>query len=106
MATSRYDRFNKVRSNPGDYFRLETFPSISVEELANIPHNVIMWKETDRMDIIAEDHLGSSRYWWVICMMNDLGNPFSYDLLPGTLLKIPHEANAIINIVQRKQESK
>ena len=106
MATSRYDRFAKVRGNSGDYFRLETFPSITVEELANIPHNVVMWKESDRMDALAEDHLGSSSYWWVICMMNNLMNPFSYDLLPGTLLKIPHEANSIINIIQRKRESK
>ena len=33
MPTSRYDRFNRVRGNSGDYFRLETFPSISIEEL-------------------------------------------------------------------------
>ena len=106
MPKSRYDRFNRVRGNSGDYFRLETFPSISIEELANIPHNIIMWKETDNMPALAEDHLGSSKYWWVICMMNNLVSPFSYDLLPGTLLKIPHEANSIINIIQRKQGSK
>ena len=106
MAQSRYENFAQVRRNSKDYRRLETFPSVSAEDLSHVQHNVIMWKETDRMDILAEDHLGSASYWWVICLMNDLVNPFSYKLLPGTLLKIPHEAKTIVNIIQRKKEAK
>ena len=106
MAISRYDKFTKVRSDPTDYYRLETFPSITAQDLANIPHSVIVWKETDRMDALATDILGDASYWWIICLMNDLVNPFSYALLPGTLLKIPHDVDTIISLVQRKLATK
>ena len=106
MATSRYDKFTKVRSDPTDYYRLETFPSITAQDLANIPHNVIVWKETDRMDALAADILGDASYWWVICLMNDLVNPFSYNLLPGTLLKIPNDVGVIFSLIQQKQVGK
>ena len=106
MAISRYDKFTKVRNDPTDYYRLETFPPITAQELANIPHSVIVWKETDRMDALATDILGDASYWWVICLMNDLVNPFSYDLLPGTLLKIPNDVGVIFSLIQQKQVGK
>ena len=106
MAKSRYNNFSKVRSNDGYYYRMETFPSIRSEDLEGIPHSIVMWKDTDRMDAMAETFYGDSRYWWIICLMNDLVNPFSYDLLPGTLIKIPNEAATIVNMVQRKQAGK
>ena len=106
MALSRYDKFSQVRSNSKEPYRLETFPSITHEELSIIPHSVVMWKETDRMDAMAEDLLGDARFWWIICLMNNLVNPFSYNLLPGTLIKVPHEAASVVNLIKRKQESK
>ena len=106
MANSRYNNFSKVRSNNSDYYRLETFPSIKTEDLEEVPHNVVMWKETDRMDAMAETFYGHSTYWWIICLMNNLVNPFSYDLLPGTLIKIPNEASTIVNMIKRKQAGK
>ena len=106
MAVSRYNNFSKVRNNLKDHYTLETFPAISHEDIDNIPHNVVVWKESDRMDALAADLLGSAQYWWIICLMNNLVNPFSYNLLPGTLLKIPHDVNTIINIIQRKLKGK
>ena len=106
MAVSRYDKFSQVRKNPNDYYRLETFPAIQDEDLYSVPHNIVMWKETDRMDAMAEELLGDARYWWVICLMNNLVNPFSYTLIPGTLLKIPYDAASVINIINRKQGAK
>ena len=106
MAISRYKNFSRVRSSQIDYFRLETFPPISAADLQNIPHTTIIFKETDRLDLLAEEFMGSATYWWVICLMNNLVSPFSYNLLPGTTLKIPHEVNSIINIIQRKLKGK
>ena len=106
MAISRYDGFNKVRNNSNDYYRLETFPSVTETELYNIPHTTVMWKETDRMDTMAEDLYGNPRYWWAICLMNDLVSPFSYKLLPGTLLKIHTDINNIISLIQQKRAGK
>jgi len=106
MAVSRYNDFSKVRKNPNDYFRLETFPALSREDLNNIPYNVVIWKESDRMDALATDLLGSAQYWWIICLMNNLVNPFSYNLLPGASLKIPHDVNTVMSLIQRKLKGK
>ena len=106
MAKSRYNNFSKVRSNNADYYRLETFPSISAQDLEGIPHSIVMWKETDRMDAMAESFFGDPRYWWIICLMNNLVNPFSYNLLPGTLIKIPNEVSTVVDMIQRKQAGK
>ena len=106
MATSRYKNFRTVRGLVGDPRRLEPFPAISINSLSVIPHTVITYKETDRLDALAEKFLGDGRYWWAICLMNDLDNPFSYNLLPGRLLKIPNSVDHIINLVQRNKTDK
>ena len=100
MATSRYKNFRTVRGLVGDPRRLETFPAISINSLSVIPHTVITYKETDRLDALAEKFLGDGRYWWAICLMNDLDNPFSYKLLPGFLLKIPNTIDPILSLIQ------
>ena len=106
MSVSRYRNFRKVKSFAKDPRRLETFPSISMTELSVIPHTIIKFKETDRLDQLAERFLGSSTYWWAICLMNDLDNPFSYKLLPGFLLKIPNTIDPILNLIQINKGSK
>ena len=106
MATSRYNNFSRVKSYSNDPLRLETFPAISQTDLQNIPHTVIKFKETDRMDALAELFLGSSTYWWAICLMNDLDNPFSYKLLPGFLLKIPNTMDSILSLIQLNKGTK
>ena len=103
MATSRYNRFRTVKSFVGDPRRLETFPSISRNELSTIPHTVIKFKETDRLDHLAQSYLCNGTYWWAICLLNDLDNPFSYTLLPGTLLKIPNSIDPFIDLIKRNK---
>ena len=103
MATSRYKDFRTVKSFVGDPRRLETFPAITKQSLSIITHTVITYKETDRFDSLAEKFLGNGRYWWAICLMNDLDNPFSYNLLPGRLLKIPNDMDHILNLVQQNK---
>ena len=106
MAVSRYRNFRQVKSFTTDPRRLETFPSISMTELVAIPHTIIKFKETDRLDHLAERFLGSATYWWAICLMNDLDNPFSYKLLPGFLLKIPNSVDSILTLIQLNKGSK
>ena len=106
MATSRYRNFKQVKSFVKDPRRLETFPSISMDDLSVIPHTIIKFKETDRLDHLAERFLGSATYWWAICLMNDLDNPFSYKLLPGFLLKIPNTMDSILSLIQLNKGSK
>ena len=106
MATSRYKDFRTVKSFVGDPRRLETFPAITKQSLSIIPHTVITYKETDRLDYLAEGFLGHPSYWWAICLMNDLENPFSYNLLPGKLLKVPNDIENIISLIQSKRTGK
>ena len=106
MATSRYKNFRAVKSFPSDPRRLETFPSISTIDLSLIPHTIIKYKESDRLDQLAERFLGSATYWWAICLMNDLDNPFSYKLLPGFLLKIPNNVAPILSLIQLNKGTK
>ena len=77
-----------------------------MNELLSIPHTIIKFKESDRLDHLAERFLGSATYWWAICLMNDLDNPFSYKLLPGFLLKIPNTMGSILNLIQLNKGTK
>ena len=106
MATSRYDQFRRVRSYSNDPVRLETFPAISAADLESLPHTIIKFKETDRLDHLAETFLGDSTYWWAICLMNNLENPFSYKLLPGVRLMIPNDAESAVRMIQNKRVEK
>ena len=106
MPVSRYRNFRKVKSFAKDPRRLETFPSISMDDLLIIPHTIIKFKETDRLDHLAERFLGSATYWWAICLMNDLNNPFSYKLLPGFLLRIPNTIDSILSLIQLNKGTK
>jgi hypothetical protein len=46
------------------------------------------WVEKDRIDILAEEFLGSPDLWWVIMDFNpELIDPF--DIAVGTVLRIP-----------------
>ena len=103
MATSRYDQFRRVRSYSNDPVRLETFPAISAADLESIPHTIIKFKETDRLDHLAETFLGDPTYWWAICLMNNLNNPFSYKLLPGSLLKIPNTIEQLLMLIRERR---
>jgi len=103
MATSRYDQFRRVRSYSNDPVRLETFPAISAADLESLPHTIIKFKETDRLDHLAETFLGHATYWWAICLMNDLNNPFSYKLLPGKLLKIPNNIEHLLVMIKQER---
>ena len=103
MATSRYKNFRTVKSYSADAKRLETFPAINDNEISNIPYTVIKFKETDRLDHLAQKFLGSGTYWWAICMLNDLDNPFSYKLLPGFLLKIPNNIDYFIELISKNK---
>ena len=44
MATSRYANFKRVKISSKSPSTLETFPSIKMEDLANVPHTIIKFK--------------------------------------------------------------
>jgi hypothetical protein len=54
---------------------------------STVPYTVT---DTDllRPDLISYSVYGTVDYWWIICYVNQIQNPFT-DLVPGTVLTIP-----------------
>ena len=41
-----------------------------------------------RPDLIANEFYGDSTYWWIICVANNISDPFE-QLKAGKLIKLP-----------------
>lgn len=44
--------------------------------------------DVGRPDLISYKNYGTVRYWWIICLVNQLENPLT-DIEMGVILKIP-----------------
>ena len=53
------------------------------------------WIAGDRIDKLAKRYLDDDDYGWLICLVNQINNPFS--IKPGDVLKIPASADAILS---------
>ena len=85
--------------------RLDFFPVVTVDgldEVDQIGGNLskftpvrqvsyyrVAQEDLMRPDLISQKAYGTVSFWWVICLVNDLSNPFT-DLEVGTLLKVPN----------------
>ncbi len=43
-----------------------------------------------RPDLISYKVYGTTEFWWVICLVNNINNPL-VDIVPGMILKIPNQ---------------
>jgi len=103
MAISRYAEFETVKDQSTNRLRLESFPYIRAEELYDSVNDVIItFTDGMRIDTLAQDYLGDGRYWWVICLINDLDLPFGDRLLPGTVIRIPTNVSIILDKIANK----
>jgi hypothetical protein len=53
----------------------------------------------ERLDTLAHRYYGDSELWWVIALANRIKDPFSLSV--GAHLRIPLDARAILDKVQR-----
>lgn len=53
----------------------------------------------ERLDIIAHRYYGDEDYWWVVAIANRIMDPFTLEV--GRRLRIPSEARAILDKMQR-----
>jgi hypothetical protein len=54
----------------------------------------------DRLDTIANQYYGDSSLWWIIATANQIHDaPFSLE--DGTVLRVPANANSILNQVNK-----
>jgi len=101
MPTSRYANFRTVFDPKTRKRRLETFPSISSDQVRSASDIIIKLDQAQRIDAIAANYLGDGRYWWCICLLNDLVFPFGKELKAGTILRIPQNIDKFINAIQK-----
>ena len=104
MAISRYQNLARVRYSKDDYYRQEIPLFSPASEIAkHVPFTIVEYTTDKRMDALAAEHLGNGRYWWAICMMNDLNSPFDPHLAPGMSLRIPTSLRALTKFLKGKR---
>jgi hypothetical protein len=79
----------------GNVISIEENSGPSIAVLRQFPDDVsrfygYVWKEKDRIDLVANTTLGSPSLWWKIMDFNpEVINPFSIPV--GTVLRIPSD---------------
>ena len=104
MAISRYQSLNIVRDEQSGKQRVGMFPPIFADDLKDDENDVfIEYTEGVRLDTLAVDYFGDGRYWWVICLLNDISLPFGSSIQPGTILRMPTNVNKVLNIIEGRR---
>lgn len=92
MAISRYRNAEVIE---GKYFDDSKFPT--KQQLDAIPTIQVRASRFERLDILADRHLGDGTYWWVIALMNDIEWIFGFD--EGQVLKIPVDIQDVLRLM-------
>ena len=53
-------------------------------------------KNNQRLDHLASEHYGSSKYWWIIAAASGIG--WNMQAPPGTIVRIPSSLGDILSI--------
>lgn len=67
-----------------------------IDGLQVVEHYV---SDGERLDLIAAKYYGESEYYWVVCVANEIRDPFS--IQPGDRLLIPIDLKAALAKLQR-----
>jgi len=51
-------------------------------------YHVVKSNEENRLDLISYRYYGTSKYWWVIALVNELYDPF-FDVKAGKMIRVP-----------------
>ena len=106
MATSRYKYTSTIIDEATGKPRTAVFTYVSAQDIADNSDIFITFRSDMRLDQLANKYLGDGRYWWMICLANDISLPFSNSLTPGTIIRIPISASRILNIIETKTGNK
>ena len=92
-------RYNRYQSIAGG--KLQTSRTVTrirrARELGLLRTKEITIKESQRLDHLAQEHLGNSHLWWVLSALSDIG--WGLQVPAGTIIRVPIELNAIRSIV-------
>ena len=97
MATSRYNKswiFNNSVSGPyfetfGDYWFI--YDMVQNGEISS--HEVVL-KPQVRLEHLSFNEFGTSEYWWVIALCNNIG--FAPQVRGGTSLLVPNNVDDVL----------
>jgi len=98
MAKSRYNNF-RVYKDDLNRLNYESFPSINIERLYSNSDIIVEIKDRQRIDTLATNYLGDGRYWWIICLYNNISFPFGEEIYPGRLIRIPSNINKVFDAI-------
>jgi hypothetical protein len=102
MALSRYKDLDIIKDEKTRRDRISTFPPIRSDDIKQDDDLIIKFAEGDRIDILAQKFLGNTRYWWAICLLNDIHLMIGDSVKPGTMLRIPASINPILELIRRR----
>ncbi len=93
---SRYRNLRQIVHNPNDidrYVTLET--SNAFTSHTDVVYHDVTVNEENRLDLIAQQYLGSATYGWVIAYFNHIED--GYTVLEGQRLAIPRSVTALFD---------
>ena len=92
----RYTKDKRIRGG-----KLETAKTVTALRRARdfglVSTKEIILKESQRLDHLAHEHLGNSRFWWILAALSDIG--WGLQLPPGTVVRIPVDMKVIQTII-------
>ena len=105
MNKSRYAYTNiitgAINNNMNNFYsRQATWSTISSEDTHGKDDQYHTFTSTDRLDVLSAKYYGDGRYWWIICLANNISSPFDKNLTPGKVLRIPSNTNKILNAIK------
>lgn len=86
----RYEEFAEIIKTPEGKRRISTLYYPKLERISSDVY--IITKMSDRLDNLAFDHYGDTRYWVIIAKANNLHFP-TIRVPPGIRLRIPFFTN-------------
>jgi hypothetical protein len=102
MALSRYQNTTAIRYENKGKFHLQTPVFVNGSELAAaVSFITIKYTAGTRLDVLAQKYLGDGRYWWAICMMNDLNSPYDPNLIVGSMIRVPENITDVIKYMKK-----
>ena len=99
MAINRYARVRMLKRNGKRFYpSSQSAPIIrSAVKTGLLSVNKYVLSEGQRLDLVAANFYGDSRYWWVIAAASGIG--WQCQVPPGTLLLIPTSISQVQELV-------
>jgi len=104
MALSRYKDLDIIKVDGKR--TIESFPEVTEEDIQDNQNDLFIRIEAgQRLDTLAHQYLGDGRYWWVICLANNISFGLGNEVVPGTILRVPTNIDKVFNVILKKVKS-